>query len=76
MAATTGSENPAEEIRRLFAELQQAYARAAEAISAGGSSDNTAAGFLKETEHASEIIRRIRKAQNLGAPPDRNAEKV
>ena len=75
MAATIGTEKPADEIRRLFVELQQAYSRAAEAIPSNGFADDAAAGFLKEANNASEIIRRIRKVENLANNSDRDNEK-
>ncbi len=76
MAADSGTQNPAEELPRLFAELQQVYLRAADALPANGFTGNSAAGLLKESTHASEIIRRIRKVHNLEVPSGQDAGKL
>lgn len=67
MAVNTGPAASAEEIHRLFAELQQAYGRVEDAVpSALNVSDaGAAARFLEEARRVSDIIRRIREIQGL-----------
>ena len=67
MAATNGPQAPAEEIRRLFAELREAYARVEEAVPPAlhASDANAAARFMEQTHRVSDLIRRIREIQGL-----------
>jgi hypothetical protein len=66
MTTSGRDEKAAEEVRRLFAELGEIYARAAAAVPSPLSSDlNTHGRIGEERIKASAIIRRIREIQGL-----------
>ena len=59
--------NSADDVRQLFTELGQAYARVAQAVppALGMCDANAAARFMEESQRVCELIRRIRKIQGL-----------
>ena len=67
MAAINNREKSAEEVRRLFAELSEVYARAAEAVLPlpSISDANAAARFIELKNRASAIIQRIREIEGF-----------
>jgi hypothetical protein len=63
---TAGQGAKAEDIRRLFAELDAAYARAAEAaLPASAAGTGSRGKLLDEGDKALAIIRRIREMEGL-----------
>jgi hypothetical protein len=64
---TSNRPDTSAEIRRLFAELDQAYARVADAIppERNGSDASAAAKFSEAAIQASRIVKRIRELQGL-----------
>jgi len=65
MTASDRREQAAEEVRRLFAELREIYARAAAVPSALPSDSNIHGRIGEERVKASAIIQRIREIQGL-----------
>lgn len=65
--AATDQDAKAGELRELFAELRQAYARAAEAVPGPLelADEGAHSRFAEENRRIAELIRRIRQAQGL-----------
>jgi hypothetical protein len=57
----------ADDVRQLFTELEQAYARVAAAVppALGLCDANAAARFMEESQRVCDLIQRIRKIQGL-----------
>jgi hypothetical protein len=67
MAVKDGNDRHVEDIKRLFGELDDAYARAADAASPAVATDTAAHGrFVDESGKALAIIRRIREMEGFG----------